>query len=133
ICFVNDILSSRGRPTGLWLSPDVDAQERRQFVEGSRRRTRRPAPAIPAWLPPLTDHVEDSVLPVDGKVEPGDDAVAVEQRHHEVAPALGLWYVDLELEVEIPERQRSVPIADQIVEGRQQRRPWHKRSGLDLL
>jgi len=57
----------------------------------------------------------------------------VQQRHHEVTPALALGYVDLELEVETPEGQRAVTIADQVVEWRQERGPRLERSGLDLV
>src|SRR5205823_5985995 len=70
---------------------------------------------------------------VDGEVEAPDDALAVQQRHHEVPPALAPGHVDLELEVEAPEGQRPVAIADEVVEGRQQHRPRLGRSGRGLV
>src|SRR5207302_4855634 len=126
ICLVNDI-SSRG------LAPDVDAEEGGQLPEGSCRGSRRPAPTVPAWLPSLTDHVQDTRLPVDGEVEAGNQAVAVQQRHHEVPPALALRYIDLELEIERPEGNGPFAVADEVVERRQQRRPRLERPRLDLV
>src|ERR1700674_393592 len=120
ICLVNNI--------SLVVSPDAHAEERRQLVEGLRRRTNRPAPTVPARLPSLPDHLEHPLIPIDGQVEPGTDAVAMQQGHDEVAPALALRYVDFEPEVKTPQRQRPVAIADQVVEGRQQGRPRLERS-----
>src|ERR1700737_450579 len=57
----------------------------------------------------------------------------MQQRHHEIAPTLGLGDIDLELEVETPEGQRAVAIADQIVEWRQQGGPRLELAGLDPL
>src|SRR5438270_8994748 len=109
ICLVNDIFEPS--------APDVHAEERRQLAEGSPRGANRPSPTLPARLPSLADHLENPLHTVDGEVEAPDDALAVQQRHHEVAPALALGHVDLELEVEAPEGQRPVAIADEVVEG----------------
>src|SRR5207245_171277 len=78
------------------------AEEQRQLVERVLRRTGGTAPTLPARLPALTDDIEHARLAIDGEVESGDDPVAVQQRHHEVTPALGLGHVDLEPEVESP-------------------------------
>src|SRR5207302_626160 len=48
-------------------------------------------------------------------------------------PALGLGHVDLELEVETPQGERAVAIADQIVKWRQQRRPRLEPAGFELF
>src|SRR5438874_10104566 len=119
ICLVNDIFRA--------LAPDAHAEERRQLAEGSRRGANRPSPTFPARLPSLADHLENALHTVDGEVEPGDDAIEVQERHHELTPALALRHVDLELEVESPEGQGPFAIADEVVEGRQQRRPRLER------
>src|SRR6202022_3730876 len=49
------------------------------------------------------------------------------------SPAFFPGDVDLELEVETPQRERSIAIADQIVEWRQQRRSRFELSGLHRL
>src|SRR6202011_1417435 len=125
ICPVNNI--------SLALTADAHAEEGRQLAEGLRRRTNRPAPTVPTRLPSLPDHLEHPLMPIDGQVEPGTDAVAMQQGHHEVAPAPALRDVDLEPEVKTPQRQRPVAIADQVVEGRQQSRPRLERSRFDLV
>src|SRR5207244_32841 len=85
-------------------------------------------------LPPaFTDDNDHARLAIDGEVESGDYPFAVKQRHHEVTPALGLWHVDLEPEVESPKRQRPAAIANQIVEGREEGGPRLERTRLDLL
>src|SRR6266513_321801 len=123
ICLVNDIFPI--------LAPDAQAEEHRQLVEGSCRGANRPSPTFPAQLPSLTDHIEHALHTVDGEVEATDNAVAVQQRHHEVPPSLAFGHVDLELEVESPEGQGPVAIANEVVEGRQQCRPGLERPCLD--
>src|SRR5207245_8261697 len=126
ICLVNDIFLPE-------LAPDAHTEERRQLAEGPRRRANRPPPAFPARLPSLADHIESALRAVDGEIEAGDDALAVQQRHHEVPPALALGHVDLELEVESPEGQRPVAIADEVVEWREQRGPRLECARLNLV
>src|SRR5438876_2594806 len=126
ICLVNDIFLPE-------LAPDAYAEERRQLAEGSRRRANRPTPPFPARLPSLADHIESALRAVDGEIEAGDDALAVQQRHHEVPPALALGHVNLELEVESPEGQRPVAIADEVVEWREQRGPRLECARLNLV
>src|ERR1700736_6405328 len=120
ICPVNNI--------SLALTVDAHAEEGRQLAEGLRRRTNRPARTVPARLPSLPHHLEHPLMPIDGQVEPGTDAVAMQQGHYEVAPTPALRYIDLEPEVKPPQPQRRVAIADQVVEGRQQGRPRLERS-----
>src|SRR5665647_2543785 len=56
------------------------------------------------------------------EVDPGDQSVAVQEGQHVVAvdPLAG-GDVDLEAVVEVEQRQRSVPLPDQGIEGAQQR------------
>src|SRR5438552_249798 len=72
-----------------------------QFAERLRPERVEPPPA-PARLPSLADHIEGASLAVDREVKAGDDAIAVQERHHEVTPALAFRYIDLQFEVEIP-------------------------------
>ena len=57
----------------------------------------------------------------------------MQQRHHEVPPALALRYIDLELEIEPPEGNGAFAVADEVVERRQQRCPRLERPQLDLV
>src|ERR1051325_10673160 len=69
-------------------------------------------------------HAEDARLAVGGRVELPDQAVAVENREGEVAPAaLGRRLVHLERVFEVEELLRADAVVDETVERRQERRP----------
>src|ERR1700689_3123408 len=88
---------------------------------------------FPAGFPANADDVEAAGSAVHGEIEPRDQAVAVEEWHDEIAPAPQLRDVDLEPEIEVPERLRPGAIADEIVEWRQKRGPRREVPCLDAL
>ena len=75
-------------------------------------------------------HVRDTVV---HRIEAPDEAVAVEDREHEVAElALRLRDVDLQAEPEAEQLLGAGPVVDQSVERRQQDRPASERAIEDL-
>jgi len=82
------------------------------------------------------DGVDDQAagLAVQGGVDPADEAVAVQDGQDVVAVAAGrLGDVDLQAEAEAEQPLGPLAVDDQVVEGRQQGRPWPPVAGLEAL
>ena len=89
-------------------------------------RVGRPAPRRPL-------DAQDVRLPVEDRIDPPDEPIAVEDRHHEVAVlALRLRDVDLQPEAEPEQLLRPRAVVGQPVERRQQDRPRPERAIEDL-
>src|SRR5215467_9903832 len=77
----------------------------------------------PRGITPRTEQLERSRLAVEARFGTPNEAVADEQRQDVVAVlALGLRHVHLEPEAEVEERLGPIPVVDEAIERRKQRR-----------
>src|SRR3954463_4718686 len=110
----------------IWSVLDLDPERpapRRESFELAPDGLRQSLPAGCVGLLVQGDDVELLAFAVDREVGAGDEAVAVENRQHEVAPlALRLGRVDLEAVAEAEQLLGPRAVAEQVVEGAQDRR-----------
>src|SRR3954454_1443348 len=108
-------------------APDLDlggAAPRGEPLELAPDRLRQPRAGAEPGLRVDGEHLQPRGLAVDREVAAGGEPLAVEHGQHEVAPlALGGRRVDLQPVAEPEQRLRAVAVAEQVVEGRQERRP----------
>src|SRR5205814_6455052 len=72
-----------------------------------------------SFLPPQSKHSQNIGLAIDARLDPPDEAVAVQDRQHVVAPAaLGLGDVHLPEVVESEEVAQQAPVPDQRIQRR---------------
>ena len=111
----------------------IDSHESGKIAQRCVARTERSAPTVPPGLPALAPDLEPSSRSIDGEVKSRHETVPVEQGHDEIPPPRRLRHVDLEPEVESPQRRGPIAVTDEVVEWREQRRARFELASFDAL